>query len=697
MANLPKWVIDEIGEPPQRPDQAMLARARGGSESEADRAIIRAWRTWWGQWNDIKTRAASEGRWGQLGLRDVKEEGQGSFAGARQEWQLLLKQDPKARQFASSASGKAYAAHFGGGDLGNYLGFMRYQQMQQDLKKSGIGFDNKSGFFFNKGGAKSDDPKTWSWFDAFGEKVTAPQNAFGGQGWSAPKTKNLDSAFSQAVSLGWNPSGSRAVGGDYGERQTPTLTGYQGIGSGNNNLLSSLSTLLSGYRGRGQGVGSGTQIDWNTVVDPGDNSKVDPENPGGTTGAGGTSGVGGPKQKQSSPLDDALTALILRLIEPMYAGALVGNEQQIADLLTQMIGLAEHEEGQAFANPITEYLKDYSEDILGIELRPPNYNSDDIFAGLSALTGASGADSLSKTGEVTTSDGRTLSLSDYKNLGGREFRQPGEFPDINLPGKGGYRLTRTSANPNDSKTFGALAPQAADAGQRTNLLIQSIKQTMQPGGARDAAITAALLEGHNKVAGLKGLQVDKAQRSLESLANFKLGVPLPGMSGSGGILGTGTQFGSQLQQNQNQYSTFMAKMMADKNKDEGSWWDTAWPYIMQMISSSGSAMAGASDKRVKRDITTHRPGLKELRKVAPKAYYYNGKGGTVDGEPGVSVIAQELEKVLPGSVTMMKTSDPKNPEIKGIFPMSLLMTTINAVKELDDKVEHKLSSYRGKK
>jgi hypothetical protein len=68
----------------------------------------------------------------------------------------------------------------------------------------------------------------------------------------------------------------------------------------------------------------------------------------------------------------------------------------------------------------------------------------------------------------------------------------------------------------------------------------------------------------------------------------------------------------------------------------------------------------------------------------PTEATYNGVAGTEKGEKIVSVIAQELEEILPKGVTTVETEDLS--DAKMISPMTILMTSINALKEVDQRL-----------
>ena len=67
--------------------------------------------------------------------------------------------------------------------------------------------------------------------------------------------------------------------------------------------------------------------------------------------------------------------------------------------------------------------------------------------------------------------------------------------------------------------------------------------------------------------------------------------------------------------------------------------------VVGNIKYSGSLIN--SDKRLKKNVTDFEAGLKEVMKLNPIFYEYNGEGGTIDGDGHIGLFAQELEEVVP--------------------------------------------------
>jgi hypothetical protein len=106
-------------------------------------------------------------------------------------------------------------------------------------------------------------------------------------------------------------------------------------------------------------------------------------------------------------------------------------------------------------------------------------------------------------------------------------------------------------------------------------------------------------------------------------------------------------------------------------------------YVQGNMAAGGQAMMSMSDERSKQDVKPFKRGISELRQLDPVVFSYNGKFDMPQGLPGVSVMAQQLEKVMPEAVVKVNTSDGP---ARAILPLALQMATINAINELDMKI-----------
>ena len=119
-------------------------------------------------------------------------------------------------------------------------------------------------------------------------------------------------------------------------------------------------------------------------------------------------------------------------------------------------------------------------------------------------------------------------------------------------------------------------------------------------------------------------------------------------------------------------------------------------YDLQLAyNSAGKPTSGAwtivSDARLKEDVHPFKDGLSVLKQINPIYFKYNGKGRTPKDEYGIGVLAQEVQDVAPymvGKLEVLKDNNDLNSveDYLSYNPDALHYITINAVKELDNKV-----------
>ncbi|MEK7624403.1 MAG: tail fiber domain-containing protein [Patescibacteria group bacterium] len=125
---------------------------------------------------------------------------------------------------------------------------------------------------------------------------------------------------------------------------------------------------------------------------------------------------------------------------------------------------------------------------------------------------------------------------------------------------------------------------------------------------------------------------------------------------------------------------------------------TMVPAYQLQLSTDSAAKPGtntwtvASDARIKTDIRPFTDGLNTILGINPVWYKYNGLGGfTADGKDNIGVIAQDMEKVAPYTVSSyydkLNSDDAKTTELLNFNSGDLTFTTINAIKELNNKIE----------
>ena len=94
-----------------------------------------------------------------------------------------------------------------------------------------------------------------------------------------------------------------------------------------------------------------------------------------------------------------------------------------------------------------------------------------------------------------------------------------------------------------------------------------------------------------------------------------------------------------------------------------------------------------SDRRIKKNVTPYKKGLEHILKINPVSYQYTEKSNLTDlDRTYVGVIAQEIEEVLPATVTTTNDSLATGIEdLKSFNSSEILFTLINAVKELHEE------------
>jgi hypothetical protein len=99
----------------------------------------------------------------------------------------------------------------------------------------------------------------------------------------------------------------------------------------------------------------------------------------------------------------------------------------------------------------------------------------------------------------------------------------------------------------------------------------------------------------------------------------------------------------------------------------------------------------ASDERIKENIIAYTNGLDKLLLINPVTYDYNGKGGFKKGKGGVGVIAQQIQSILPNSVSSIKAklneTDNQETDILNFNGHELIYVLINSIKELKAQID----------
>lgn len=109
------------------------------------------------------------------------------------------------------------------------------------------------------------------------------------------------------------------------------------------------------------------------------------------------------------------------------------------------------------------------------------------------------------------------------------------------------------------------------------------------------------------------------------------------------------------------------------------------------IKASTTTWSVASGAAVKSNIKELKGGLSVINKLSPIEATYNGNGGTIKGERIVSLVAEEVEAVLPHTVKKyrgkMRHNDKHDSDLYHFNPHEIIFQLILAVQELDKEVK----------
>ena len=107
--------------------------------------------------------------------------------------------------------------------------------------------------------------------------------------------------------------------------------------------------------------------------------------------------------------------------------------------------------------------------------------------------------------------------------------------------------------------------------------------------------------------------------------------------------------------------------------------------------AGGNNWAVPSDARVKQDVNSYRAGLPEVCAIRPVSFRYNGRAGTQAGSPGIGVIGQEIEAILPETISTIRgqgTGPADAIDDMRIYDSGpLIYALVNAVQELTRRLE----------
>jgi len=119
-------------------------------------------------------------------------------------------------------------------------------------------------------------------------------------------------------------------------------------------------------------------------------------------------------------------------------------------------------------------------------------------------------------------------------------------------------------------------------------------------------------------------------------------------------------------------------------------------YQLQLSTDSAAkptsnAWTIASDIKVKEDIKPFTDGLNVINQLNPITYKLNGKAGLPKDQTGISIIANDVKDIIPYAVSTYKAklepTDVLETELYDFDSSPLTFVTINAIKELNNKIE----------
>ena len=106
--------------------------------------------------------------------------------------------------------------------------------------------------------------------------------------------------------------------------------------------------------------------------------------------------------------------------------------------------------------------------------------------------------------------------------------------------------------------------------------------------------------------------------------------------------------------------------------------------------ASGTTWSNPSDIRIKKNIRDYEKGLDSLMQVRVREWEYNGKAGTVADTKSMGVVADEVQKILPDTVSTYKAKlnpqDEEDSDIKKFDATEITWLLVKAVQELSAKV-----------
>ncbi|PHN07935.1 tail fiber domain-containing protein [Flavilitoribacter nigricans] len=122
--------------------------------------------------------------------------------------------------------------------------------------------------------------------------------------------------------------------------------------------------------------------------------------------------------------------------------------------------------------------------------------------------------------------------------------------------------------------------------------------------------------------------------------------------------------------------------------------DTSPDFKLEVVGTAGKPGGGlwsdASDKRLKTDVEDFEDGLEQIRQIRPVWYRFRGDFDMPTKDRYVGVIAQEMQKVAPYTVTPYRDTDQKSGKSGDFLSYNgtaVIYMLVNAAQELADQVD----------
>ncbi|PHN07930.1 tail fiber domain-containing protein [Flavilitoribacter nigricans] len=133
-------------------------------------------------------------------------------------------------------------------------------------------------------------------------------------------------------------------------------------------------------------------------------------------------------------------------------------------------------------------------------------------------------------------------------------------------------------------------------------------------------------------------------------------------------------------------------MMEQFNGNVGIGNDSSPDFKLEVVGTAGKPGGGlwsdASDKRLKTDVEDFRDGLEQIRQIRPVWYRFKGDYNMPTRERYVGVIAQEMQRVAPYTVTPYRDTDEKSgvsSEFLSYNGTAVIYMLVNAAQELAEQ------------